>query len=173
MNLYHKRVVFVPGCLLAPAFQAGDGEKKYSWASEWVEFLGKSGYNIVQMVCPESSFDSPEGGLDRKPHGVGFYENLPGFCQHCLLLSDKTAKSISAFARNGYHVLAIIGIEHSPTCASSYMYTHLGMQKRSGIFMGYLKEALNREGLSIPMIGINRRYPQKSITKLAKLMGNT
>lgn len=173
MNSNHRSVVFVPGCLLAPVLQAGNGEKNRAWAQEWTEFLGKSGCNIVQMVCPESTFDVAECGLGRRPHGVGFYEDLPGFCQYCSSLSAETVENILTFARNGYHVLAILGVEHSPTCASSYMYTHQGMQKRPGIFMGDVKEALSKAGISVPMIGINRRYPQKSIARLTELMDDT
>lgn len=170
MNLSHRNVVFVPGCLLAPALQAGDGEKNRAWSRDWMDFLSKSGCHIVQMVCPESSFDSPACGLGREPHGVGFYEALPGFCEYCLSLGGKAAEDILAFARNGYHVLAILGVEHSPTCASSYMYTHQGMKKCPGIFMGGLKAALDKAGMPVPMIGINRRYPQKSIVKFKELM---
>lgn len=172
MNSNHRSIVFVPGCMLAPVLQAGDGEKNWAWAKEWVKFLGKSGCNIVQMVCPESSFDAVECGLGRSPHGVGFYESLPGFCQHCSSLSAETAERIVAFVRDGYHVLAILGVEHSPTCASSYMYTHQGMKRRPGIFMGNIKEALSKAGVFVPMIGINRRYPQKSIARLTELMDN-
>lgn len=135
MNSCHKKVVFVPGCLFAPELQACKKEKNWDWAYLWMEFLCKSGCNIIQMPCPESSFECSLCGLGRKPHGVGFYEKLPGFCEHCVVLSEKVVWEILEFKKNGYDILAILGIEHSPTCAANYMYTHQGMVKRSGIFM--------------------------------------
>lgn len=170
MNLYHKMVIFVPGCLFAPELQAGNEEKKWAWVQIWREFLSKSGCNIVQMPCPESSFDCPKCGMGRDPHGVDFYEALPGFYQHCLSLSQEVTRQVLRFNQNGYQVIAILGIEHSPTCAISYLYTHRGMVKRSGIFMGEIMRALNRMGVSIPFVGINRRYSQKAIAVLSKLL---
>lgn len=169
MSSYHKKVIFVPGCLLAPGLQAGNEEKNWIWTRNWMAFLSKIDCNIVQMPCPESSFDCADCGLGRKPHGVGFYEALPGFYEHCLSLSREVAKDVYKFKLKGYDVSAVLGIEHSPTCAVNYMYTHRGMVKRPGIFMGEIMNALGQVGVSVPIVGINRRYPQKSIIRVEEL----
>lgn len=168
MNFCHEKIIFVPGCLLCPTLQAG--EQNRIWADKWTEFLFYSGFNIVQLPCPEASFDAPDCGLNRRPHGIGFYEALPGFCAHCHSLSRATALRVLNFWKCGYSVVAVLGIEHSPTCAVNYMYTHRGMVKRPGIFMDALMKELNQNDVSIPVIGINRRYYRKAMEKLQEFM---
>lgn len=59
-----------------------------------------------------------------------------------------------------------IGVEHSPTCAVSYMYSHKGMLKRAGMFYEALLRELNGRGMKVPWIGINRTHPQKALKAL-------
>lgn len=169
MNLNLKNIIFVPGCLLCPSYQADSSNKNRLWNQEFFEFFFNNGIELVQMPCPESTFSNKSCGISRLPHGLQFYENLPGFSEHCQYLSTQVVAQIHDFNRYEDRVLAILGIEHSPTCAVNYMYTHLGTIHRSGIFLKYIIEALKQENMDITVIGINRRYPRKAITKLEKI----
>lgn len=170
MNLNHKNIIFVPGCLLCPSYQANFNEKNQCWNQEILAFLYTNQIELVQMPCPESSFDNKDCGIARKPHGLQFYETLPGFNEHCLSLCTNVVAEIYNFGMHGYRILAIIGIEHSPTCSVSYMYTHLGTIHRSGIFIGNIMDALDNANINVPFIGINRRFPQKAIAKIDELL---
>ena len=89
------------------------------------------------------------------------------------MLGDQVLLQIDAFYNNGYMVDAIIGIEHSPTCAANYMYTCHGTQKRQGIFIQYISSMIDERGYQIPIIGINRRFPQKAIQLLMNNNNNS
>ena len=69
-----------------------------------------------------------------------------------------------------YNIIAIIGVEHSPSCAINYMYSHHGMIKRSGLFMQSIQKYLTEYNISIPFIGVNRKYPQKSLAEFKNLI---
>ncbi len=169
MNLNLKNIVFVPGCLLCPSYQADSSNKNRLWNQAFGEFFLKNRIELVQMPCPESTFSNKSCGISRLPHGLQFYENLSGFSEHCRHLSTQVVAQICDFNQDGDRVLAILGVEHSPTCAVKYMYTHLGTVHRSGIFLRYIIEALEQKNIDIPIFGINRRYPQKAVDQLHEL----
>ena len=163
MNLNYSPIVFVSGCLLCPSLQAGWSEKKSEWAFSFQKILNDEQYQLIQMPCPESTFKNSKCGLNRKPHGIKFYEELPGFKEHCQLIACSVARQIVEFKRNGYVTVAVIGVEHSPTCAVNYMYTHCGMVKRTGIYIGNLQVELEKLCEKINFVGINRCYPNRAI----------
>ena len=169
MNLNHKNIVFVPGCLLCPSYQADSSQKNRLWGQEILEFFCINSIELVQMPCPESTFKNKCCGITRKPHGLKFYENLPGFNEYCKNLSDQVIAQIYNFNQHRICVLAILGVEHSPTCAVSFMYTHRGTIHRPGIFLQHIIESLGKTTMDIPLIGINRRYPKKAIAQLHQL----
>ena len=116
------------------------------------------------MPCAESLFcDS----LIRTPKGLSKYNTLE-FNEHCQLLADEVSKQIHLIANSGYKVIAVLGIEQSPSCCVNYIYTNHGMEKRKGLFMDKLSK--NIEDSNIPIIGINRKYTNKSLKELNKII---
>lgn len=170
MNYSHNRVVFAPACLLCPSLQAGGLAKENSWRKGFIDLFSQLDLNIIQLPCPESSFGGYITGLSREKHGIKYYENLDGFVQHCNELSNNVIKMIAAMVSNHYEIVAILGIEHSPTCAANYMYTNQGTIKRKGIFLSMVHQGLQDRKICIPLIGINRRFPNKSIQGLKRLL---
>lgn len=166
MNWYHKIVVFVPGCLLCPSLQAGDGEKNRTWPKVFWPVWEKYPVNLVQMPCPEVTFPDDLDGLGRKPHGIQYYETLKGFRAHCSRLALETVNQLLSFRQAGYTVAAIVGVEHSPTCAVSYMYTRQGTIRRAGLYLDILMDMLTVAGVDIAYIGVNRRFPHKAVRML-------
>lgn len=169
MSNRSKKFVFVPLCLLAQAYQA-QGIVKYEWRSSIkpiVELLINKDINIVQMPCAEASYNN---SLIREPKGIIKYDTEE-FNKHCVALTDETAKQVKNITNSGYKVIAIMGIEQSPSCCVNYIYTNKGMQNRMGLFMEKLKENLIEE--NIPFIGINRKYIKKSLKELEKTINES
>ena len=123
--------------------------------------------NIIQMPCAESSFS----GLIRNPQGLSKY-NTDEFNKCCNTLAENMVNQIIDIIKSGYEVVAIIGIEHSPTCCINYIYTNKGMEKRKGLFIEKVYNKLTENNINIPMIGINRKYIRKSCEELNKLLKN-
>ena len=168
MSNRSKKFVFIPFCLIAQAYQA-QGIVKYEWKASIkpiVQLLLDNDINIVQMPCAESTFND---SLIREPKGIKKYDTID-FNKHCEKLSEDVAKQIKTICQNGYKVIAILGIEQSPSCCVNYIYTNKGMEKRKGLFIEKLNNKLS--DLNIPIIGINRKYINKSLKDLEKLIKN-
>lgn len=157
--------VFVPFCTMAQAFQA-QGLVKYEWKSSIKPFMNlliDNDINIVQMPCTEASFNN---SLIRDPKGLGKYDTIE-FNNHCEELAIKVSNEIREVSKS-YKVLAILGIEQSPSCCVRYIYTNKGMENRKGLFMEKVYEKIS--DLEIPMIGINRKYINKSLKELEDII---
>lgn len=166
MDNRSKKFVFVPFCLMAQAYQA-QGIVKYEWKSSikpFMQLLLDNDINIVQMPCAESSFHQ---SLIRNPMGISKYDTEE-FNKHCNLLATKVSNEIMEIIKNGYQVIAILGIEQSPSCCVNYIYTNKGMENRKGLYMEKLYDKI--KNLEIPIIGINRKYIRKSLMELEKVI---
>lgn len=170
MSSTNNRIVFVPGCLLCPSFQAVKSDDNLAWSKKIVPFFLENGIEIIAMPCPEVTFKGYHEGVSRLPHGIDYYEKKEGFAEHCERLGMFVLNQIDELSQAGYDIVAIVGIEHSPTCAVNYMYTHHGTLKRRGIFLSAIDKALVRLHLEIPIMGINRRFPNKFIRELSLLL---
>ncbi len=168
MDNRSKRFIFVPFCLMAQAYQA-QGIVKYDWKGTIkpiMQLLIDNEINIIQMPCAESLYND---NLIREPKGLSKYDTLE-FNNHCDYLAEIGFKQIKNIIDAGYEVMAILGIEHSPSCCINYIYTNKGMEKRKGLFIDKLFNKLQKENIKIPMIGINRKYIKKSLDELSKII---
>ncbi len=156
--------------MLCTGYQSDCSTKKTNWSFELKKvLLSKKDIDIIPLPCPEF-FYFRERGLVRKNHGVSYYESLDDFVVYCEELSKGLCKDISFFIRNDYKILAIIGVEHSPTCAVNYMYTNKGTVRRKGIFYKKILEELTRMDIEIPFLGVNRNAYAKTIDELERLI---
>ncbi len=161
-----KYFVFVPFCLLAQAYQA-EGLVKYEWVSSikpFVKLLIDNDINIIQMPCTESTYNN---SLIRKPMGLKKYDTLK-FNTHCENIANLVAEEIKEIINSNYKVIAILGIENSPSCCVNYIYTNHGNEKRKGLFIQKLYDKINC--YNIPFIGINRKHINKSLKELEELI---
>ena len=160
------KFVLVPFCLMAQAYQA-QGIVKYEWKSSIKPFMQlflKNDINIIQMPCAEAEFNN---SLIRKPQGITKYDTKE-FNEHCEVLANKVLEQIKMLIDSNYKIIAILGIEQSPSCCINYIYTNKGMEKRMGLFMEKLYDKI--KSYNIPIIGINRKYINKSLKQIEDLI---
>lgn len=165
-----KKFIFVPFCLMAQAYQA-QGIVKYEHKASIkpiMKLLIDNDINIIQMPCAESMFKE---GLIREPKGLMKYDTKE-FNELCDKLATDTFKNLRNIIDSKYEVIAILGIEHSPSCCVNYIYTNRGIEKRKGLFMEKLYKNLEQNNLNIPIIGINRKYISKSLKEVEKIIMN-
>jgi len=166
-----KKFIFVPFCLICQAFQA-QGIVKYGFKAvikPIVKEILRYDINIIQMPCPESQFGGYERGLQRKPKSIDQYDK-PAFRKICKYLAKKVIKMIKGILANGYEIIAILGMEFSPSCSVNFQYSQKGIVPRSGLFIDSLKKQLKKEKIKIPFIGINKRNIKKSLVELRKIL---
>ena len=164
-----KKFVFVPFCLLAQSYQA-QGIVKYNWSSSikpFINLLLDNDINMVQMPCTEATFNH---SLIREPKGISKYDTID-FNNHCLVKALEVGEQIKEIISCGYEVIAILGIEQSPSCCVNYIYTNNGTENRKGLFIEKVYEEI--KDYNIPIIGINRKYINKSLNELEKLLNNS
>jgi predicted secreted protein len=162
-----KNVALVAFCVICQAFQAR-GIVKYDWRATIKPVLYElieQEINIIQLPCPEGSYNGYCKGLKREPIGLSGYDTTD-YHEHCLELVLDSIRVVEGLIENGYEINAIVGIEKSPSCAINYIYTRKGMLNRKGIFMTHLEEQLAVRGITIPFIGVNRQNPRKGVEQL-------
>lgn len=160
------KFILVPFCLMTQAYQA-QGIVKYEWKSSikpFMELFLENDINIIQMPCEEAEFNN---SLIRKPQGITKYDTKE-FNEHCEVLANKVLEQIKMLIDSNYKIIAILGIEQSPSCCVNYIYTNKGMEKRMGLFMEKLYDKI--KSYNIPIIGINRKYINKSLNELEKII---
>lgn len=158
--------VLIAPCIINAQFQAELPRKSSHWGAAFEELLKSRGVKIILLPCTETGFC----GIPRKKHGVDYYQSLEGYPEYCAQLAQDTAEMVLSLIREGQEIVACLGVEHSPSCAVSYMYTHNGMVKRAGIFFEKLFAKLDEGGVNLRKIGINRRHPQKAYIQLRNML---
>ncbi len=168
----NKVAVLVPSCMLAPGLQVKTAVDCGEWRSQYLQLFLRNKVDIIPYTCAESSFEGYENGLLRIPHGIEYYKKLDGYEEHCRNLAEQMAHKICSMRTGGYEFAAIVGIEHSPSCAVNYIYSNKGMLKRSGLFIDSLKKRLSFYKIDIFYIGINRKHTRKSVEALEIILKN-
>lgn len=159
-------VVLVAPCILDAQLQAVPPESSSHWGIPFFELLRDRGIEIFPLPCTETGFC----GIPRGKHGVDYYQALEGYPEYCEEQAWDMLQKILSLRKEGKNVIACLGVEHSPSCAVSYMYTHHGMVKRAGIFFELLFAGLDKEGIKPEQIGINRKHPRKAYLRLQTVL---
>ena len=120
------------------------------------------------MPCPEVQLGGYKAGLKRSPKGIDEYDT-PEFREICEQCASETAELIKAITANKYEIVAIVGMEFSPSCATNLQYSNIGTFHRPGLFIEALDRKLKQEKIDIPFIGINRRGIKKSQERIKQL----
>jgi len=139
-----------------------------------LDLLSHLGIGVIQLPCPEFTFC----GNPRPPRTRNEYFRLLGFQQHCARLADEAARYLKNLVDNAreppVRILAIVGVERSPTCGVKCTPIRKGLDKRyeekKGIFIELLIESLGKMGLNIPTIGIDLENPEEFAEMLDELI---
>ena len=137
------------------------------WRKKLIQAILEYDADIIPFICTESCFGGYTNGLQRVPHGISYYSSLDGYREFCRRQAEVLYEQVVSMEEGGYTFAAVIGIEHSPSCAVKYMYSNRGTIQRPGIFMECLMDFFSQKEPNITFIGVNRRYPQKAIENLS------
>lgn len=169
MDMCKRPCILVVPCILAAGLQAGASYETQNWGIPFIQIALKHNIDIHVLPCTESCFNGFENGFARRKHGIDYYSNLPGYQAFCSKKANEAAETVNSLIKDNV-IIAVIGVEHSPSCAINYMYSHRGMLKESGLFMKKLRDYLIEKQISPPFIGVNRKYPKKALTELETLI---
>jgi predicted secreted protein len=160
-----QRVVFLAHCFLNMNTRFPEGADFEGLNIPLIEILIKYGLGIVQMPCPESlCLGLEKTGWASKPA-----EDLRACFRN---VAVGVADQIQEYLRFGYKIVAIIGMNPSPSCGVEVTKgkgTMLGLNRDtsevegSGVFFEELKSLIKERGFPpLPMWGVRRTLPGES-----------
>ena len=105
-----RKIAVVCHCLLNANAKV-EGLSQYAGVHPLIGRLAEHDIGVIQMPCAEMT----ALGMKRWGQTREQYESV-AFTQHCRRLAEDTAAQVCEFARCGYEIVGVIGVDGSPTC---------------------------------------------------------
>lgn len=153
----NRKIVVVAHCILNQNSRVQGLAYYAGMITEIVDALRKYGIGIIQMPCPELTY----AGLPRARETKEQYDTL-AFRRHCRRIASSTAHQVEEYVRNGYKVLAILGVEGSPTCGVG--------EAVSGILIEELRSELKKREVEVLTKGVRHASANQDATWLEKIL---
>ena len=157
-----RKIVVVAHCILNQNSRVQGIAYYGGMINEIVDVIRKHEVGIIQMPCPELTYD----GLLRQSQTREQYDTQD-FRRHCGKIASSTANQVEEYVRNGFKVLAVLGVEGSPTCGveeASFQEANLG------ILMEELQSELKKRKVEVPMKGVRHTHADKDALWLEKTL---
>ena len=174
-----KSVLFVAHCILNQN-SISDGTATYpASVKEIVELADASQVGIVQMPCPELlCLGLDRGNADGSASPV-VEENTR--IRKVMSRGPAAAKlkplvrqlvfQIVEYRKYGFDVRGIVGINRSPSCGVETTSDNNQEVEGEGVFIAALRHELERNGITIAMVGIKAHEPEKAVAAVRTLLG--
>lgn len=162
-----KKFVFLSFCTTVQGVRAQGIVRKYpATIAPVIELLVKHQINMVQMPCPELIFD----GFCRRPCHKEHYDTANNRAV-CRQLAQRVVEQMIMFRDNGNELVAVLGIDFSPSCAVDLLYGKKRERIRgSGIFIDELRSLMHKQRLGVPMIGLRLYQMEETLKRLRELL---
>ena len=151
-----RKVVVLAHCVLNQNSRVSGLAYYPASVREVVNFLVKHDIGMVQMPCVEVMYE----GLSRKARIKEQYDT-PKFRSLCRQVARATVKLIQEYLRNDVGVLAVLGVEGSPSC---------GVKEPAGILTEELETELKKKEISVPFHELNLKSPVASVEWLRNVI---
>lgn len=157
-----EKVVLVSHCILNQSTRAwwedGGATRERGMLRDVVEVLLGHHVGAIQMECPEFSLY----GNPRPPRSKDGYDT-PQFRERCREIAERACDLMESCldqGRNpGFRVVAIVGVENSPSCGVSKVTRTVGGETVTcpgrGLLMDALEAEMRSRGIDVPMIGVS------------------
>ncbi len=151
-----RRVVFVAHCLLNQNAKAPGLAGQSGVFEPLIGRLARSGVGIVQLPCPELE----HVGLGRAP-GTDTRQqyDTPEYRKACTRMAREVAGRLVEYLAAGYQVVAVLGVEGSPSCSVDRAPV-LGpdgqrvLRPGAGLFVERILSELKALDLVVPLVGV-------------------
>ena len=176
MSKKDKKIILVAQCLINPYCRVHLLGQNFPLSHELMNYLMDRRVGIIQYPCPETT----AMGLMRNPQGRQQYDNI-FFRNHCKELLQTPFLMVEEFLKNGYRLVAYLGLKNSPTCG-----IHWGRHKvnryntespmpvdrpdpEDPLLMGIMAEILSEKfhalGMAVPFLELPIQEPPESDLK--------
>lgn len=113
-----------------------------------IQKILENNWGIHQLPCPESIYL----GQNRMPMKKKEYEN-DGYLELCKKLAKEEVFKLKKYSDEGYKLIGLIGINHSPTCS---------VNGEKGLFIEILIEEFKKSDIKIEMKDIETKYIEEN-----------
>ena len=174
-----RKIVVVAHCILNQNSRVPGIAYYPGMINEIVDALRKYEVGIIQMPCPELT----HAGLLRWSQTKEQYDT-PAFRRHCRQIASNIADQIEEYLRNDFKVLAVLGVDGSPTCgvdetSTGYKGGYLPKSvstkeakftKAPGILIEELQSELKERKVAVPMKGVRDTRAIQDAAWLEKIL---
>ncbi|WP_425447899.1 CD3072 family TudS-related putative desulfidase [Dethiothermospora halolimnae] len=179
-----KKVILLSHCVLNEKSKVKKSEiNPPGDISNFLNILLEKEIGIIQLPCPELTCY----GLKRWGHVKEQFDTIH-YRKHCRNLFNIYLDQLKEYIKNDYEIVALIGIEGSPTCgiyksctgewmgeigsneSLPEMLSTIKLSNTSGILMEEIKCILDKNNIEIPYIDFNKNYIDDFLVKLKKLI---
>ena len=174
-----RKIVVVAHCILNQNSRVLGIAYYPGMINEIVDVLRKYEVGVIQMPCPELT----HAGLLRRSQTKEQYDT-PAFRRHCRQIASGIADQVEEYLRNDFKVLAILGVDGSPTCgvdetsaghkgrySSKSVSTKEGkFTKAPGILIAELQSELKERKVAVPMKGVRHTRAIQDAAWLEKIL---
>ena len=173
MSKKDKKIILIAQCLVNPYCRVHILNQNFPLSHELMDYLMKLQVGIIQYPCPETT----AMGLQRNPQGRQQYDNI-FFRNHCKDLLQVPFLMVEEFLKNGYRLVAFIGLRNSPTCGINWGKHKVNRYNREspmpvdnldpedpvlmGIMAEILSEKFNALNLDVPFLELPIQQPAGS-----------
>ena len=151
-----RKIVVVAHCILNQNSRVQGIAYYAGMINEIVDVIRKHEIGIIQMPCPELTY----AGLLRSNQTKKQYDT-PAFRGHCRQIASSTVDQVEEYVRNSFKVLAVLGLEGSPTC---------GVGPDSGILIEELQPELKKRKIEVPMKSVSHKYASQDVAWLERIL---
>ncbi|KPV61686.1 MAG: hypothetical protein AOA66_1656 [Candidatus Bathyarchaeota archaeon BA2] len=152
-----RKIVVVAHCILNQNSRVLGIAYYPGMIKEIVDVLRKCEVGVVQMPCPELTYAGLLRGIQTKEQ-----YDTPAFRRYCRQIASGIADQVQEYSRNGFKVLAVLGVDGSPTC---------GVDETSpGILIEELQSKLKERKVAVPMKGVRHKYASQDAAWLEKIL---
>ncbi len=173
MSKKDKKIILIAQCLINPYCRVHILSQNFPLSHELMDYLMKLRVGIIQYPCPETT----AMGLQRNPQGRQQYDNI-FFRNHCKELLQVPFLMVEEFLKNGYRLVAFLGLRNSPTCGINWGKHKVNRYNREspmpvdnldpedpvlmGIMAEILSEKFNALNLDVPFLELPIQQPAGS-----------
>jgi predicted secreted protein len=173
-----KKIAIVAHCLLNQNSISDGTADQPSQFSEVIDSLMTHHIGIVQLPCPELLCLGLNRGDDHGSDRELLEENtrirtLIETTEKLLMLKSQALdliEQIRDYQRHNFRVVALIGINRSPSCGIETTTRDGSELPGRGVFMQVISDELNCQGIDLPMIGVKTSQKVDSLKRLKEIL---
>lgn len=172
-----KKVVLLAHCLLNQNSISDGTADLPSQFTELIEYLIAGSIGIIQMPCPELTCLGLDRGDEHGSKRPLLEENTrirglltePANLETLRRMARNLVYQIQQYQAHGFRVLGVVGVNRSPSCGIETTSKNGVEESGKGVFIEFLSETLEENGISLPMVGTKTQEREASMQSVRRM----